>query len=440
MVMSIKHARRVFARFVLSMAAAAVLLPPTLQPAQALDIRLTSGNWQPINLFVERFGNETQLAGNFPSEIISQDLTRSGEFKVQQLAATNWTGVNEEYLNEIGQKGGEYLLSGNIATDNIKQEYTLQFSLYDIITQQTVGTFQTRFTTDSQRLAAHNVANWILEEITGQAGIFHTKVAYVVRGADDSSALRIADYDGYNRQTILRSQDRIISPSWSPDGNELVYVSFEQYKPIIYRQSLLTGERAIIANFKGSNSAPAISPDLQQVAAALTEHGGEQQIYLISDASKQRLRASNGIDTEPTFSPDGRFLAFSSDEAGSLQIYQFDLSTRDTKRLTFSGKYNASPQYSSDGKNIVFISRSRRGENVNLLEIASGAQTELTDIRQADSPTFAPNDNIILYKDKKRPNYLATISINGKVMVFWDTPEDGSIIDPAWGPAQSGWF
>lgn len=434
-----RQAATLFARLAASVVLCVALALPQ-PPAHALDIHLTSGNWTPINIFISRFGGEQQLGDNLPSEIIGDDLTRSGEFRVRRLAAPNFANVDAAYLDALGQKGGEYLLAGQLTHDPIKQEYILQFVLHDIITGKKVGSFKTAFSPANQRLAAHNVANWVLETVTAQAGVFHTKVVYVVRRPNGQSVLRVADYDGHNRQTILQSDDRIISPSWSPDGNELVYVSFERNKPIIYRQNFLTGERQVVANFRGSNSAPAISPDLQRVAAALTEHGGLQQIYLISDDGKRRVRTSNGINTEPAFSPDGTRLVFSSDEAGSLQIYQINLTTREEQRLTYNSRYNASPQYSSDGKNIVFVSRSDAGDNVVLLEIRSGREVQLTNTRLADSPTFAPNDNIILYKDEKNKNYLATVSVNGKVAVFWDTPEDGIILDPAWGPAASAWF
>ena len=406
-------------------------------PAQALDIRVTSGDWQPINLFIESFAGEGQLEGNYPSRIIERDLAVSGYFQPHRDGARV---VDEERLSAVRQSGGEYLLTGKVQGRG-GNNYLLQFSLFDALTEEVVGSYQLQFDTSNQRLAAHNVANWIYEKIVGRQGVFHTKVAYVLRQSDGTNELKVADYDGYNRFSVLSSKGNIISPTWSPDGNSLLYVSFERNKPIIYQQSLLTGDRKIVANYKGSNSAPAMSPDRRIVAAALTEHGGAQQIYMIFDDRKERLRESAGVNTEPVFSPTGEALAFVSDEAGSPQIYEYDLGKKTSRRLTYGSRYNVSPDYSAGGDVIVFIRRDKSGDNVALLDVKGGGEAvRLTDVRFADSPSFAPNDDIVMFRSDGRKRYLATVSVRGKIATFWDRPEKGRVIDPSWSPAKSDWF
>ena len=289
-------------------------------PARALDIELISGNWQPINFFVSPFPGEEEVDGQKPSEIIGNDLATSGNFRIYtEQTDLGRAETAADQIAEIRDRGGEYLLTGRVQK-KLDGSFLLKFTLYDTLTENTVGAYELEFSDANKRLAAHNVSNWVYEQIVNKAGVFHTKVAYVLRHGDGRNELKIADYDGHNRLTILTSDDNIISPAWSADGNSLLYVSFEQNKPIIYRQSLLTGGREIIANFKGSNSAPASAPDNRTVAAALTEHGGAQQIYLLTDTSKARLRdtiSENVINTEPTFSPDGEHIVFTSNEAGS---------------------------------------------------------------------------------------------------------------------------
>lgn len=413
---------------------------PPSAPAWALDIELVSGDWQPINIVIEPFVGEENTEGDVPSQIIGNDLTSSGNFDVRMKVHGLGIDVSPERMEEIRDSGGEYLLVGNL-TPTVGKQYRLTFALYDSLTENELGTFGLDFTDANKRAAAHNVSNWVYEQIINKPGIFHTKIAYVLRRKNGSNELKIADYDGYNRLTILTSDDNIISPTWSADGNSLLYVSFERNKPIIYRQSLLTGGRDVVANFKGSNSAPASAPDNRTIAAALTEHGGPQQIYLISDGKKARLRRSRGINTEPTFSPDGRHIVFTSDEStGQPQLYEYPLNGGQARRLTYGSNYNVSPDYSADGRGVAFIRRAGSGDNVAVLDRRSLDITMLTNIRLADSPSFSPNDDIIAFVDETRKKYLATVSINGKVTVLWEVPEEGAIIDPSWSPMKSDWF
>ena len=422
----------------------------TALPVRALDLQLTSGDWRPINIFVEDFIGEAALGGQPLSGIIHNDLSYSGYFRSYQRDVSSHDAVDEARYAKVRNRGGEYLLTGKITDDNGKR---LFFSLHDVLTEEKLGEFNINFDNQTRRLAAHKISNWVFERIVRLPGSFHTKVAYIVREKDGTNILRVADYDGYNAQTILTSENNIISPSWSPNGNELLYVSFEWGKPVIYRHFLLTGERRLVANFKGSNSAPAWSPDSARFAAALTEHEGLQQIYLIGAGGKQRLRPNlddNVINTEPDFSPDGKRIAFTSNESGHAQIYEYNFANGKARRLTEYGEHKVrdkdrkvtamSPDYDSSGGKLAYIHRQRAGSNIAVLDIASGDSVLLTDIQLADSPTFSPNDTMILFKDEKIANTLFIVSINGKVLNRWHVAESGDIINPAWGPTKSDWY
>jgi TolB protein len=283
------------------------------------------------------------------------------------------------------------------------------------------------------RLEAHHVADQIYQKLTGERGIFSTRIAYVTK-APGKFTLRITDADGENIQAALIDNEPIISPSWSPDGSELAYVTFHDKKAKVVIRNVRQGTTREVASFKGSNSAPAFSPDGRTMAVTLSKDGGSH-VYLMdrSGANVRRVTDSTGIDTEARFSPDGASLYFVSDRGGGPQIYKQAVSGGGATRVTYNGAYNISPALSPDGKLLAYISRGS-GFKVMVMNLGTGDVRGVSDTNDDESPSFAPNGRYIIYATKADGrDVLMTTTVDGKFKS--KLLESGlDIREPVWGP------
>jgi len=413
--------------------AAWLLLAPLAHAALTIEIVGSGANQIPIS--VVPFAGENALPQGITA-VIAADLQRSGLFMIVDPA-----GVRPEphELAEVNYpdwrtRGADALAIGS-ALPRSDGKLEVRFRLLDAVKQAQLDAYSYVIDRAQTRATAHKIADLIYEKLTGDVGVFSTRIAYIVKSRSHYE-LQVADADGYGAQTVLASKEPIISPSWSPNGAKLAYVSFERKKPIIYVQSLVSSQRQVLAQFKGNNSAPAWSPDGKQLAIVLTKDGSSQ-IYLINadGSGVKRLSYSSGIDTEPSFSPDGAAIIFTSDRGGSPQIYRMSVSGSGAQRLTFEGNYNVSPRFSPDGKSFTFIQRvSGSSFHVALQDLASGQMQVLTDTRMDEAPSFAPNGKMLLYATEiGGRGVLAAVSSDGRVKQRLST-QAGDVREPEWGP------
>ncbi|MEE8056567.1 MAG: Tol-Pal system beta propeller repeat protein TolB [Pseudomonadales bacterium] len=401
----------------------------------ALNIEIFGGGASQIPIAIVPFAAEEKLKQSV-TEVVASDLHRSGFFRLvdsgglvphdpRDIVYPNWQMLGANAL-VIGST--RMLPNGQVE---------VRYSLMDVARQVLLISDMETVSVKRLRAVAHRMADNIYEKLTGDVGVFSTRIAYVVKKGK-KYALQVADADGFNARTAIEYTQPIISLAWSPDGTKIAYVSFENKKPVVHIQTLATGARKAVAKFKGSNSAPAWSPDGKRLAVVLSVRGGSQIFLINADGSGlKRFSRSSGIDTEPSFSPDGQSIIFTSDRGGSPQIYRMPVTgtaSRVAERLTFEGNYNVSPHYRHDGKSFTFIHRNGAKFNVAVQDLDTRQVQLLTDSLFDESPSFAPNGKIILYATEIRGRgILAAVSSDGRTRQRLSA-QTGDIREPAWGP------
>lgn len=413
---------------------AGLLMAPAFGALAQFRVEVTGVGLTQLPIAVAPFRGDADAPQKIAA-IIQADLERSGQFRAIDAAGSALDEGSRPDLTPWRQKGADSLAAGSV-TRLADGRYDVRFRLWDVVRGQDLGGQSYAVTVGDLRLAAHRIADYIYEKLTGEKGVFSTRIAYVTK-AGTRYNLWVADADGENAQSALASSEPIISPAWSADGGRIAYVSFESRKPVVYVHEVVSGKRRLIANFRGSNSAPAWSPDGRTLAVTLSRDGGSQ-LYTIdaNGGEPRRLTQSASIDTEPQYSPDGRSIYFVSDRGGAPQIYRMPRSGGNPERVTFTGSYNISPALSPDGRWLAYISRISGAFKLQVMELGSGTVHSITDTTADESPSFAPNGRLIVYATRQNgQEALMTTTLDGKIKARL-AGKGGDIREPDWGPFQ----
>jgi len=408
----------------------------------ALQIEITSGVRDPIPIAIVPFAPAASAGGGLDlAGVVQHDLEGSGRFKALPRERMPATPTRAEAISAPDWKGAgsDYVVVGRLATlDN--GTLAVDFDLVNTLTGVRLATQRFTGPPSALRNAAHRVSDAIYQKILGVRGAFATRIAYVtVDGVAPAQhyQLIVADADGENAHLILDSRFPIMSPAWSPDGQWLAYVSFESKLSGVYVQLVRTGERRLVSARAGINGAPAWSPDGKRLALTLGGSNGNPDIYMLDLATQNLTRITDdpAIDTEPEWAPDGRSLYFTSDRAGSPQIYQISASGGGRpKRITFEGNYNARPRVSADGTQLAMVTLDNGNYRIAVQDLASGSVRVLSHGRLDESPSFAPNGATLLYSQREGSHgSLATISVDGLTGLRLKA-QQGAVGEPAWGP------
>ena len=403
----------------------------TALPARAvLTIDIVGAGERQIPVAIVPFANEEKLAQSI-TEVVSLDLKRSGLFRL--VNPTSKMPHEPRDVDYADWRGVEALAIGSVETQQ-DGRVKVVFRLLDTVNQTELFGQVVTAKSDQMRAIGHRIADLIYEKLTGNPGVFSTRIAYVNR-VGKNNRLVVADSDGYNDRVVLSINDPIMSPAWSPDGSQLAYVTLEQGHAVVYVQSLATNQRKVLSNARGSNSAPVWAPDGKQLALVLSRDGSPQIFLIRSDGTDlRRLTFSGAIDTEPSFSPDGQYLLFTSDRGGSPQIYRMPVGGKTTERLTFEGGNNYSPQYSPDGKSFVFAHQINGKFNIAIHDFQSRQMQLLTEGGWEKRPSFSPNGKLVLFATESHGRgILAIVSSDGRVKQKLSS-QAGDVREPIWGP------
>jgi len=413
---------------------AALIASPAVPALAQFRVEVTGVGLTQLPIAVAPFRGEAQAPQKI-SAIVLADLERSGQFRSVDASGAALDEAARPDVALWRQKSADSLAAGSV-TRLSDGRFDVRFRLWDVVKGQDLGGQSFVVTQGDLRLVAHRIADFIYEKLTGERGIFSTRIAYVTKTGPRHS-LWVADADGENAQSALSSPEPIISPAWSPSGGQLAYVSFESRKPVVYVHEVASGRRRLIANFRGSNSAPAWAPDGRTLAVTLSRDGGSQ-LYTIdaNGGEPRRLMQSAGIDTEPVFSSDGRSIYFVSDRGGAPQIYKVPVSGGNAERVTFTGSYNISPSISPDGRWLAYISRVGGAFKLHVMNLSSGTVNAITDTTADENPSFAPNGRLIVYATQQQGREaLMTTTLDGKIKARL-AGQAGDIREPDWGPYQ----
>jgi TolB protein len=379
------------------------------------------------------------------SGIITNDLSNSGRFKVYGRGKLSQfpSSITEVSIDYFRRLGTDNVVVGKV--DSLgENRYRVNFQLLDMIggidKARVVLQKTYEIAGNEMRKLSHHISDLIYGIITGNRGVFSTRIAYVlvqrIPNAATHYLLEVSDQDGYNPRLLLNSTEPLMSPSWSPDGKQIAYVSFEKEHASIYLHDVVTGTRHLLSEFPGINGAPAWSPDGRKLALVLSK-SGSPNIYTVNIDGSGLAQVTHDfyINTEPAWSPDGKSLLFTSNRSGGPQIYQVNLTNGKTSRVSFEGDYNARASYTRDGKYVAMIHKVSGLYNIAMLNLDTGRLHVLNSkVKDSSSPSLAPNGSMILYDTiNSGHNELAMVSSDGRIQLRLPA-RNGEAQDPSWSP------
>ena len=410
------------------------------QARSELVIEITEGVDDPIPVAFVPF--RWQGSGALPLELadlIENNMKRTGLFSAtpRENMLSRPSQGDQVVFRDWRLIESEYLVIGRVIPEGAG--VVVEYELFDVFGQASLLSERIPGTPAQLRDIGHFISDRVFEKLTGQRGIFSTKLAYVTvehrSDKDQTYRLMYSDADGARPIAIFQSTQPILSPTWSPEGQRIAYVSYESGRPEIYIQELSSGAKTKVADYEGQNTAPSFSPDGRRLVFSSSQDGNPE-IYIknLRNNRLARITRNAAIDTEPRFSPDGDRILFTSTRAGNPHIYEYDVATGQAQRLTFEGRYNSNPTYIPGDSQISFVHQFERDYQIAVMDPADGAVRVLTNSGYDENPSPAPNGQMMVYATSNgTKGVLGIVSVDGRVNTLIPSSV-GDVREPAWSP------
>jgi TolB protein len=371
--------------------------------------------------------------GNQISEIISADLAFSGLFEPldsetfierpgQRFSKARWAGT-----------GAEAVVKGDVLTGDI---LTVNVRLYDVVEGHSVMAKKYTATRDLIRPIAHSIANDIYQQITGNEGIFRSRIAYIKKEEKDNR-LYLADWDGHREKYLGVKADNLIAPRWHWEGKKLIYSALRNTSWGIYRVDISTLRERALINQSGTNIAGGFFPKGDRFTFSSSKEGTPDIFsYYVKKGKISRLTRGYGIEVSPSISPNGKDIVYVSDRTGKPQIYTMDKFGYNKTRLTYKGSYNTSPSWSPDGKVITYSGWSEGKNQIFTIRTDGRGTRQITSLGNNEEPSFSPDGRFIVFtsdRDGKRAIYIMSSSGQEQVRI---SPNGVVVHSPQWSPTK----
>tara|TARA_B100001989_G_scaffold120016_1_gene84564 strand:+ start:617 stop:1942 length:1326 start_codon:yes stop_codon:yes gene_type:complete len=415
-----------------------------------VEIDVTEGKIEPLPIAIVEFNQENKNEDNYSSKIqniISNNLGNTGLFKIlpnDSFLQSESEVFFQPLFSDWKLIDANFLVSGKVTLENNRLK--VNFKLWDVYQEKLVINKNISGVSRSDwRILSHIISNLIYEKITGEKGYFDTKLVYVAEEGTQEKKIKklaIMDYDGNNHEILTDGNELVLTPRFSPDGKNIVFLKYKNNKASVYLMNIKSRKTKILGNFSGMSFAPRFDPNGKKIIFSLTDRG-KSNIFIQNLENNEKFQVTNNkyINTSPYFSPDGNKIVFSSDRAGKQNLYIKGIKTISSKveRITYGKGNYATPAWSPRGDYIAFTKSYRKKFFIGLIKTNGKGERLISEGYLTDGPSWSPNGRtLVFFKTVKNINNqyetkLFTIDITGNLEKELITPYQAS--DPDWGPS-----